>query len=338
MQRHIRALLIVTPLVCPACASEDELELRAGLGGSGGTTAGTVFNTNQIDDVYFSEMVVAPDEFMGDGVLKSVVLDDGRAIDQVQIDNGEVVAIDPLGAAWTGDELLGSRWTLGHNMWLSGKRSMRLSNRAVIDGTPHYTFEHQNDEGEWIGNCAGDTTQTKGPNARILSGFHLDGTSGELTPSDARIFIACLNAAVGKAAAWGYYDEEVGPPDDQDPPDVGDGPTFAARLDRFELAIRVVRADYCYDGSSWTEAGVALQVEDIWGIRPASAEPGEVEAVWGAEGLLCAGTGRYKPDIRELCEEDIPSCDDDATLSDYPGGLIMTRLPLSPEVAIKVWP
>lgn len=337
MQRHIRALLTVTSLVCPACAPEDELELRAGMGGSGGTTAGTVFNTNQIDDVYFSEMIVNPADALGGGVLKSVVLDGGNVMHHVEVDHGEIVAIDPLGAPWTGPDLLGSEWSVGHSMWLSGKRSMRLSSLAVVGGTPYYTFEHRNGEGEWTGNCASDTHPTKVPASRVLSGFHLDESSGELTPMNASIFIACLNAAVGKAATWGYYDEEVDTPV-KDLPDVGDGPSIAARLDRFELAIRVVRADYCYDGRSWTEPGVALQVEDIWGVRPASAEPGEIEAVWGADGLLCAGTGRYKEDIAAICELEIPSCDDDRKLSDYPGGLFMTRLPILNEKEVEAFP
>ena len=87
----------------------------------------------------------------------------------------------------------------------------------------------------------------------------------------------------------------------------------------------MVRADYCYNGQSWTKPGIALKVEDIWNIN--DPDPGrEIEAVWGADGLICANRGRHVKDIK--CPGlVIPTCNPKLLLAEHDGGLFMTRFP-----------
>lgn len=43
--------------------------------------------------------------------------------------------------------------------------------------------------------------------------------------------------------------------------------------------MRVVRADYCGDGDSWTTVGNALQLKDKWGYSGFAGTPGPTEAL-----------------------------------------------------------
>lgn len=52
--------------------------------------------------------------------------------------------------------------------------------------------------------------------------------------------------------------------------------------------MRFIRADYCGDGTSWTENGQPISYEDKWGIG-AGVELGHTDAVWGMHGALCLG-------------------------------------------------
>ncbi len=122
--------------------------------------------------------------------------------------------------------------------------------------------------------------------ARIYDALSLNGQSGEITyPSVGIHHVACSSGSLAKAALFGY------------PPD-------PARLDtqRFTLANRVVRADYCADGTPYTYPGNLLDIEDNFSpgqegktIADVYASLGEgevVEAVWDANGVLCMDTPR----------------------------------------------
>jgi hypothetical protein len=124
------------------------------------------------------------------------------------------------------------------------------------------------------------------------------------------LHLACDTGATGKVAALGYHDVALANDD----------------LALFEVGIRALRADYCYDGASHTEPGVAFLLADVWGLRAASDEEAKrpVEAVWGRDGLLCAGEGR-KTDI--ACEEPAPPCEHPVNFATYPDALYITRLP-----------
>lgn len=131
--------------------------------------------------------------------------------------------------------------------------------------------------------------------ARIYDALSVDGMSGEISYPNLGIHhVACSSSAPAKAALFGY------------PPD-------PSRLDtqRFTLATRVVRADYCADGNPYTYPGNLVGIEDNFSagqedmtIADVYASLGTdevVEAVWDVNGVLCMDT----PRASNLSREDV---------------------------------
>ncbi len=348
MQPRTTALMTLALLACPACALEDDYEADDGDYESREimVSGGTVFNTNHLED-NFSE-ITQPTSEVHDGVtLNKLVLPGALTIDHFRLENSEIVARDQYGAYHRGKELVNSKWSL---VAQDLEEALRITDFSVINNVPYYNFQLATDLG-WVSHCPIDLVHDKEPGmARMLMGFTLDQESGAITTASDMSFISCTTGAVGKAVSWGYYDfglelldyKGVDTLDPIEPSkslllnesaevlevgEVWDPPTEAFKP--LELAIRVVRADYCYDGGSWTVPGVELMVEDVWDIRGADPIDRKIEAVWGADGLICAGTSRYKGEVKARCpKQNIPTCNPWSTLADYPGGLFMTRIPL----------
>ncbi|MCY1004563.1 ADYC domain-containing protein [Nannocystis pusilla] len=199
MQSFTRAIFILVALVGPACAPEDDLEFRTTLGGGGGSGGGTVFNTHALEKRHFSELTPAHEDSLG-VALVDVELGDGAGVASFAVVDGALVVEDDRGEKREGAALVGSRWWVGNAFWLP-QAPIEIAEVVEVDGVTHYVFVHQGDGG-LVKNCVGATDGL----VRVLSGVSLDEQTGDLTPSPTTTFLACTNGAIGKAAAWGYYD------------------------------------------------------------------------------------------------------------------------------------
>lgn len=113
-------------------------------------------------------------------------------------------------------------------------------------------------------------------------------------PSDAVTF-ACVDAALGKCAVWGYRPWASL---DVDTP----------LADYHQACTRMVRADYCGDGVSHTSEGTTIHVLDQIGIEVLDLDLNfAVEAEWGPDGAAC-----LNPENTRLPDQDIacglPTC------------------------------
>lgn len=113
-------------------------------------------------------------------------------------------------------------------------------------------------------------------------------------------YMACLSGRIGKTSLWGYAPDNPSP----DVPDL----TVA----EFEGAHRMVGAEYCGDGRSYTRPGEAVTIVDKWGINQHQPEAITDEAVWTLAGVKCIGATRWEaqsPNI--ICNGvQIPACGD----------------------------
>lgn len=148
--------------------------------------------------------------------------------------------------------------------------------------------------------CDEDTADAAlGFHAYLVPNLRVKETSGVFTakPGSDTMFIACASGAVGKAMQWGYMPHEFG-------------------TQTHELATRMVRADYCGDGVSHTQAGTELWLFDN-AIYTQEAPEGLVpEAVWSpsANGALCVTRPRLTPLDEDpkpiVCDGvELPACD-----------------------------
>ncbi|HET6467027.1 MAG TPA: ADYC domain-containing protein [Geminicoccaceae bacterium] len=102
------------------------------------------------------------------------------------------------------------------------------------------------------------------PDGRRL-GFPLAGrwtATGEHLPGPGTFGITCTGGATGKCVRYGYKPW-------------GEDAEGRPLWDLHQTCVRLVRADYCGDGVSWTETGTLIDLYDRRGIqaRSASATP-----------------------------------------------------------------
>ena len=186
-------------------------------------------------------------------------------------------------------------------LWISA-----YSEDAVNQG--RYTFLTLDEEGEPNYVCDSDAD---GFHAAIpVKNVSVDPQTGDMTARPSTLYLACVSGAVGKAVLWGYKPWE-------------------RALAEFEVAARMVRADYCFDGVSWTSTGLTLQVRDKFAINNFLREEDPTEVVWTADGLACIGQPRnpaYSAPQVTCNGAPVPTCPGDLTLSSYPDAMFWTKL------------
>lgn len=105
--------------------------------------------------------------------------------------------------------------------------------------------------------CTGGNTLVLGKGISISS-------NGSVISNPGKLFAACTDSAPGKAALWGY------------PP--------SKNRTEFEATIRVIRADYCGNGISYTQEGKVIDFVDH-NFTASSNRP--LEAIWDHHGAIC---------------------------------------------------
>lgn len=91
---------------------------------------------------------------------------------------------------------------------------------------------------------------------------------------------ACTAGAQAKCVQFGY-------------PPWATGPDGASLAPYHAACVRMVRADYCGDGTPHTVPGVAIQMFDRAGVHARPSSPyGTFEALWGPEGAVCLARAR----------------------------------------------
>ncbi len=105
--------------------------------------------------------------------------------------------------------------------------------------------------------------------------------SGEHLPAAPGVFnVTCSSGAVGKCVRFGYKPWATGP----------DGTLLWAH---HQACVRMMRADYCGDGRSFTRDGTLIDLYDRLGLQRDEPGPGmRFEAGWGADGATCVARVR----------------------------------------------
>lgn len=110
------------------------------------------------------------------------------------------------------------------------------------------------------------------------------------------ITLACAGSAAAKMSLLGYgpnaeFDDESAP----------------ASVAQRQATLKMITADYCGDGYSYTEDGTPLEWENQSGTVVPDGEPGALEAIWTEDGAACLDAPRVV-DLAEVgCS--LPSCE-----------------------------
>jgi len=147
--------------------------------------------------------------------------------------------------------------------------SVASPSERPASGLELYGLSQRDARGEWSPLCK------PGADGRAL-GFPLPVVvpSEEDVGADGGGFsIACTAGARGKCVMLGYRPWEAAASGESLQP-------------YFEACVRMMRADYCGDGRSYTRPGIRIDMWDSVGIQAAQTDM-PFEAAWGANGAVC---------------------------------------------------
>ncbi|MDC0720947.1 ADYC domain-containing protein [Nannocystis bainbridge] len=145
--------------------------------------------------------------------------------------------------------------------------------------------------------CTGDLLDVLTSAVTVIGGETYDLETKSIQPGKSRwLTLACAGSAAAKLQLMNY-----GPQSDFD------GAGHPASLAQRQATLRMITADYCGTGHSYTQNGTPLHWENAAGTVVSSGEMGAVEAVWSASGALCLEAPRIAG-ANVACN--LPACDD----------------------------
>ena len=304
-------MLASTLAISAGCDAGDEVEPEFAGEVEFRPTGGVWLNTSSLGSFQFSALDL--DGHVLDGLTLTDVLiprpnNQWLRMDSVYVSSGEIRGKRGW-THYTGADLLGSRWLLTPvggapvEMWISG----------YVPGSgsdARYTFKTLGGGGASIHVC--DPDGQGDYSALALKDITVNGATGAIAPRPKTLYLACVSGAVGKARTWGY------------------SPNWLAK---FEGGVRMVRADYCFDGASWTMNGTGVQVRDPWDINEFLHSNYATEAVWTAAGLACLSQPRrteYSA-AQVICGgAAVPTCPANVSMDTYPGAVYWTKVGAPP--------
>jgi len=182
----------------------------------------------------------------------------GTSLNGTSLNGTSVVGSKNVGATWSGTSSNGAPVKL------------RIDSAAQGTGTNtdvwFYTVSFQTSAG-WSPLCGLSGTT---PVQAIAVPGVWTGTANNYAASTTQFTWACRQKTVAKCVELGYK------------PWKSYGPQLAS-------CVRLLRADYCGDGTSYTRDGTLLNLYDRLGIQT-DAEAWDFEAGWGPNGAVCVGS------------------------------------------------
>ena len=147
--------------------------------------------------------------------------------------------------------------------------------------------------------CSGSLLDPLLAAATVLGGETYDGETKTVHANmSGWITLACAGSAAAKVKLLGYGPQTKQP-----------GASAPASVAARQATLKMITADYCGLGESYTANGTAL----VWANHNGTVDssnlhpPDAVEAVWTADGALCLDATRIA-DIDVDCADELPSC------------------------------
>ena len=216
------------------------------------------------------------------GVSLNGVSLNGVSLNGVTLNASKISAKNPAGQTITGAALVGSTFS----GTLSNGTTMNLRVDSVTQGTGVnadmwlYGVSYEN-AGTWARLCGSDTsTPSKPILATPVTGEWNYATGvtggGSYTADPARFTFACRGTAIAKCVEMGYKQWKT---------------AGGVNLQNHMVACtRMLRADYCGNGTSYTANGKQVDLYDNLGVQ-IDTQGWNIEAEWTASGARCVAYG-----------------------------------------------
>lgn len=216
---------------------------------------------------------------------------------QLGVEGDALFLAGPSGDKLEGSAIVGTRLVLGHE-GVPGIHIEIAAHQPLDRWAPGAPAAHTYalvvrdlEDGSSYDVCGGGLSDPMAQFGMVLGGETYDRELKLVEPDRPRWFtIACQGSAAAKMAMFGY-----GPQTSDTTP--------AQR----QATLKMITADYCGDGVSYTKTGVEVHWEDLAGNISVAGDAGGVEAVWGEAGALCLDATRIVG-VEVACA--LPSCRD----------------------------
>lgn len=273
-----------------------------------------LLNSHGLNGIEVSALDTKGEMYDGWRLLEVLVRRDGsepvHPVHDLFAEKGHIFGYDDWGAVLSGEDFVGSRWTV--EVETTGSKEVlevvsflddpdasrytfvSTDNVHGVNSPKNYTCPLEPDTGEYSVVMFGD--------------LDVDAQTGKHFAREHTLYFGCAAAAVGKSAVWGYA------------PWTTDEVTH-------QTASRTVRADYCGNGHSYTKAGTPLQLRDVFGINQFIDPDFDTEAFWGPDGAVCIKVPRYT-NIQDIAcaGNGVPYCEKNDTFDTQKEGLLWSKV------------
>jgi len=198
----------------------------------------------------------------------------GTTLSGVRLIGAQLVASDGQGNTLRGDDLIGAQLTgtLDNGDTLPLRIDDVTRGQGANTDIYYYAVSYQRGDGSWGDLCvdpeSGVTTTALPLAGRWNYAQGVAGGGAHIADGSSFTF-ACRGGALAKCAEWGYK-----------PWQSVQGVSLAAH---HQTCTRVVRADYCGDGTSHTQNGQLINLYDALGVQD-DTRPWLGEASWDENG------------------------------------------------------
>lgn len=304
--------LVSLALVAGACTDEASdpgaNEFRAT--GGGGSCSLCGFNTPHVNgyDVPELNLDFAPN---ADGVKLSGIRDPQGNLHYLDVEGDGLVARIDQTVTVSGADLVG--WAIRvevpgnvfHDLTIFAYDGQIASWATGADPISAYAIAYLDPVTDDLSHlCPESGTNIHDVSVTLIYGETYDAELKTVNPDMQRwVTLACEGNAVAKMKRMNYG-----------PNSAFGGQGEPATVEQRQATLKMITADYCGDGTSYTEQGTAVHWQNaemtVDGYPANPADAPDIEAYWGAEGALCLGKLR----LAELSPGDIacglPACDE----------------------------
>ena len=238
------------------------------------TTALAACVTDAADDVNVAQtaqQVTSNNGISMNGISMNGISMNGISMNGISMNGISMNGISMNGISMNGSSMNGSTWS--GSLSNGDEIALRIDNATHGTGADEdvgfYAVSYQTADG-WQPMCGNDT------NGQPILALSVAGTwnlqsgvagGGAYTPSSSEFTFACRGKTIAKCVEMGYK-------------------TWNGYTDQLTSCVRLLRADYCGDGSPHTVNGTTLNLFDNVGVQ-ADTEAWTPEAEWTPNGARC---------------------------------------------------
>jgi hypothetical protein len=251
-----------------ACSAQPQNQTNTAnqmlVGGNGTSVNGISLNGTSVNGTSLNGTSV-------NGISVNGTSVNGTSVNGTSVNGTALNGISPNGTSVNGTAFIGAH--LSALLSDGSTLTMRIDDIVPLTGTNSdvlgYAVSAETADG-WTPVC-GYETDGSAKLALVVPGVW-NLTTGAWSDDGTAFSLACRHASVAKCVEFGYK-------------------SWLGYADQHHACVRMLRADYCGDGTPHTVNGTLINLYDNDGVQ-ADAEEWPVDAEWGPDGALCINHNR----------------------------------------------